>query len=56
MVYNLNTLPATSSVLKGLDVDPKGKGEIDFETDAYNYIMSEISRLNLKGTYWEILN
>ena len=56
LVYNLNTLPATTSILKGLNIDPVGKNEVDFETDAYDYIMSEISQLHRKETYWEILD
>lgn len=55
LVYNLNTLAAETEVLKGLNVDPLNKEEVDFGTDAYEIIMHELSVLNRKGTYWEIL-
>lgn len=54
LVYNLNTLPAESKILKGLDVDPLNKEEIDFETEAYEQIMQHIAKLYQQGTYWEI--
>lgn len=57
LVYNLNTLAAKTKILETLDVetDNFGKDEVDFGTDAYEIIMNEISKLNRKGTYWEIL-
>lgn len=56
LVYNLNTLPAESEVLYGLDVDPLNKDAVDFETEAYEYLMHQISTLYRKGTYWEIVD
>lgn len=55
LVYNLNTLPATTEIIKGLNIDPNGYGEVNYETKAYEQIMQHISELNRKGTYWEIL-
>lgn len=55
IVYNLNTLPAESKILDTLNVDPLNKEEVDFQTEAYEYLMSEISKLNRKELYWEIL-
>ena len=45
LVYNLNTLAAETEVLKGLNVDPLNKEEVDFGTDAYEIIMHELSVL-----------
>ncbi len=56
LVYNLNTLAAKTEILEGLNVDPLNKEEVDFNTDAYTMIMSELSTLSRKGTYWEILD
>lgn len=56
IVYNLNTLPASSEILEGLDVDPLNKEEVDFQTEAYEYLMSQISQLSRKELYWEILD
>lgn len=56
LVYNLNTLSTTSEVLHGLDVYPLNSEKVDFETKAYELIMSEISKLQRKTTYWEILD
>lgn len=54
LVYNLNTLPAESSILKGLDVDPLNKEAVDFETEAYEQLMQHIATLYQQRTYWEI--
>lgn len=56
LVYNLNTLPAESEILQSLNVDPLNKEEVDFQTEAYEYLMSEMSKLSQKGLYWEILD
>lgn len=56
LVYNLNTLPAQSEILQSLNVDPINKEEVDFQTEAYEYLMSEMSKLSQKGLYWEILD
>lgn len=56
LVYNLNTLPAESEILESLNVDPLNKEEVDFQTEAYEYLMSEISRISRKELNWEILN
>ena len=56
LVYNLNTLAAETQILDSLNVDPLNKEEVDFGTDAYEIIMHELSTLNRKGTYWEILD
>lgn len=56
LVYNLNTLPAQSEILESLNVDPLNKEEVDFQTEAYEYLMSEISKLSRKELYWEILD
>lgn len=55
LVYNLNTLPAESEIKESLNVDPLNKEEVDFQTEAYEYLMSEISKLHRKELYWEIL-
>lgn len=55
IAYNLNTLPAESQILESLNVDPLNKEEVDFQTEAYEYLMSEISNLHRKELYWEIL-
>lgn len=55
LVYNLNTLPATTIIDKGLNIDPDGYGEVNYETKAYEQILQHISELSRKGTYWEIL-
>ena len=49
LIYNLNTLPAESEVLYGLDVDPLNKEEVDFATDAYELLVKEISALHQKS-------
>lgn len=57
LVYNLNTLPATTKILEGLNVDPLNKDAIDFETQAYEQLMNHISELyRNQGTYWEIVD
>lgn len=56
IVYNLNTLPASSEILEGLNVDSLNKEEVDFQTEAYEYLMSQISQLSRKELYWEILD
>lgn len=56
LVYNLNTLPAQSEILESLNVDPLNKEEVDFQTEAYEYLMSEMSKLSRKELYWEILD
>ena len=56
LVYNLNTLPAQSEILSSLNVDPLNKEEVDFQTDAYEYLMSEVSKIARKELYWEILD
>ena len=56
LVYKLNTLPAQSKILEGLNVDPLNKDVIDFETQAYEQIMQHISELKRsQGTSWEII-
>lgn len=57
LVYNLNTLPAESKILEGLNVDPLNKDVIDFETKAYEQLMQHISELKRnQGTFWQIVN
>ena len=57
LVYNLNTLPAETKILQGLNVDPLNRDVIDFETQAYEQLMQHISTLyRNQGTYWEIIN
>lgn len=57
LVYNLNTLPAESKILNGLDVDPLNKDAIDFGTDAFSLLAHNISELyKNQGTYWEIID
>jgi hypothetical protein len=57
LVYNLNTLPAESKILDGLNIDPLNKDAIDFETQAYEQLMQHISDLyKNQGTYWEIVD
>ncbi len=56
IVYNLNTLPAESEILESLNVDPLNKEEVDYQTDAYEYLMAEVSKLSRKELYWEILD
>lgn len=56
LAYKLNTLPAQSEILEGLNVDPLNKDIIDFETQAYEQIMQHISELKRnQGIYWEIV-
>lgn len=54
LIYNLNTLPATSKIKYGLDVkdeDLKGQYTLPDEV-AYDFLLSEIVKAQSKDTYW----
>jgi hypothetical protein len=53
-LYNLNTRPATSKILYGLDVqaeDLKGEYTIPDEV-AYDFLLAEIVKAQGRDTYW----
>ncbi len=55
LLYNLNTLPATSKILYGMDViDPDLGGDYDIiiEDSAYADLANAISELSKKDIYW----
>lgn len=55
-VYNLNTFPAESQVLHGMEVQ-EISGDYDFEASQYDKIMQEIEKLSRQlDIYWTVLD
>ena len=52
-LYNLNTLPATSQVLYGMDViNADNTGKFDLEPTLYETLLNKISQLQNRDMYW----
>lgn len=58
VLYNFNTLPATSQVLHGLtEKQLTALDDYYLTTTQYEYLISEISKINYLGkVYWTVLN
>lgn len=53
LLYNLNTLPAISKIMYGMDVkDNAFDGEYDIPDLAYDFLLQEIQKLQRKDTFW----
>ena len=53
LVYNLNTLPAISKIMYGLDVEDQAfEGGYDMAASAYEDLLSRIQELQKRDTYW----
>ena len=55
LIYNLNTLPATSKILHGLDVSISSI-EAPYVTNPYETLVSMINDDSRKVIYWNIIN
>lgn len=57
MAYNICTLPATSKILYGLELDIEKVDELDYKTDAYSELLGLIYDEDRNKTiYWNILD
>lgn len=56
LIYNLNTLPATSKILHGLDIslDQPNDQVITYKSDAYNILFNAIYNQE-RAIYWKIV-
>lgn len=56
LIYNLNTLPAKSKILHGLEINLEQNDKVvDYKTDAYNYLLGLIQNNDRdKMIYWNI--
>lgn len=55
LVYNLNTRPAVSKILYGLDIEFPNS-EIPYDPDVYEQILAILSDENRKVIYWNMLD
>lgn len=52
-LYNLNTLPATSTILYGMDVQTEDiTGKFDIEPTIYDAILAALSEMQRQDIYW----
>ena len=51
-LYNLNTLPATSQVLYGMDVIGNNPAQFDIEPTLYEVLLNKIAQLQSQDIYW----
>lgn len=57
LIYNLNTLPATSQVLVGMDVIGHHSQEFDIPADSFHVLMDEVNKLKQRdGVFWTFVN
>lgn len=56
LIYNLNTLPTTSKILHGLEINVPGIDELQYDTTAYDTLVSMINDDSRKVIYWDIIN
>lgn len=56
LIYNLNTLPATSKILHGLDVNLPEVDKLKYDKDAYETLVSMINDDSRKVIYWNIID
>jgi hypothetical protein len=54
--YTFNTLPATSKIMYGMDVQDLRPGAYDFPVDTYDKIVAEIKKLGDQDLYWKDLD
>jgi hypothetical protein len=55
-VYNFNTLPATSKVMYGMDIEDLQPSDYDLAPTVYDKVMEEIRKLGERDLYWEDLD
>lgn len=54
--YNFNTLPATSKVMYGMDIENLQPSDYDLAPTVYDKVMEEIRKLGERDIYWEDLD
>lgn len=53
LIYNMNTIPSTSRIMYGLDVqDPDMGNDYDLTDSAYDYLMKLIQELSQRDIHW----
>ena len=53
--YSFNTLPATSKVMYGMDIEDLQPSDYDLAPTVYDQIMEEIRKYSERDLYWEDL-
>ena len=53
LVYNMNTLPAISKVMYGMDVkDEAFDGDYDIPASSFDFLQQQITELSKRDTFW----
>ena len=56
LIYNLNTLPAKSKILYGLDFNVDKSDQLTYDSDAYSQLYNLIMNDTNRTIYWKIID